>query len=145
MKNLGTFEGIGTLAKPITSSLDAFTRFTDVFSKGLAVLTVSGGIWFIIQIGAGAFQWIASGGEKDALQKAQKKISNAVFGLFVIIFSYALIGIVGKIFGFDILSPARPFLFPDHIETPTFQDDYTNSGRNNAPWPVTAPTFQDSR
>lgn len=104
MKNLGTFEGIGTLAK-IDSSLDAFAKFTKVFSTGLAVLTVSGGIWFIIQIGAGAFQWIASAGEKDALSKAQKKISNAIFGLFVIIFSYALISIVGQIFGLDILSP----------------------------------------
>lgn len=109
MKNLGTFEGIGKLAEPIKSGNDAFTRFTNVFSQGLAVLTVSAGIWFIIQIGAGAFQWIASAGEKDALSKAQKKISNAIFGLFVIIFSYALIGIVGKIFGFDVLSPATPF------------------------------------
>lgn len=109
MKNLGTFEGIGTLAKGINSGNDAFSKFTDVFSKGLAVLTVSAGIWFIIQIGAGAFQWIASAGEKDALSKAQKRISNAIFGLFIVIFSYALIGIVGKIFGLNVLSPASPF------------------------------------
>lgn len=118
MKDLGTFQGIGKLAEPITSGNDAFTRFTNVFSQGLAVLTVSAGIWFIIQIGAGAFQWIASAGEKDALQKAQKKISNAIFGLFVVIFSYALIGIVGKIFGFDILSPAAPF-WTSASSTPT--------------------------
>ena len=108
MKNpvpLGTFEGIGTLAKGINSGNDAFTKFTGAFSTGLAVLTVSGGIWFIIQIGAGAFQWLASAGEKDALSKAQKRISNAIFGLFVIIFSYALIGIVGKIFGLMFFHP----------------------------------------
>ena len=109
MKDLGTFKGIGTLAEGITSGNAAFTKFTGAFSTGLAVLTVSGGIWFIIQIGAGAFQWLSSAGEKDALSKAQKRISNAIFGLFVIIFSYALIGIVGKIFGFDVLSPAAPF------------------------------------
>lgn len=109
MKDLGRFEGIGTLAKDITSGNAAFTKFTSVFSTGLAVLTISGGIWFIIQIAGGAFRWLASGGEKESLQKAQKHITNAIFGLFVIIFSYALIGIVGKIFGFDILSPATPF------------------------------------
>lgn len=104
--DLGRFEGIGALGK-ISSSDGAFAQFTKVFSTGLAVLTVSGGIWFIIQIASGAFQWLASAGEKDALQKAQKRISNAIFGLFVIIFAYALISIVGQIFGFDILSPYK--------------------------------------
>ena len=49
--DLGRFEGIGALSK-ISSSDGAFAQFTKVFSTGLAVLTVSGGIWFIIQIGA---------------------------------------------------------------------------------------------
>lgn len=118
MKNLGTFEGIGTLAKDITSGNDAFTKFTNTFSTGLAVLTVSAGIWFIIQIAGGAFRWLASAGEKESLQKAKKHITNAIFGLFVVIFSYALIGIVGKIFGFDILSPAAPFWNSDTVITP---------------------------
>ena len=106
MKNLGTFEGLGPLGK-IASSDSAFVQFTTVFSTGLAILTVSAGIWFIIQIAGGAFRWLASGGEKDSLQKAQKHITNAIFGLFVVIFSYALISIVGKIFEFDILSPYK--------------------------------------
>jgi hypothetical protein len=104
MKNLGTFEGLGPLGI-IGSKEYALKEFTKVFSSGLGVLTVSAGIWFIIQIGAGAFQWLSSAGEKDALQKAQKKISNAIFGLFVVIFSYALIYIVGYIFGINILNP----------------------------------------
>lgn len=103
---LGKLKGLGPLGD-IASSDQAFAKFTNAFSVGLSILTISGGIWFIIQIGAGAFQWIASAGEKDALSKAQKRISNAIFGLFVIIFAYALISIVGQIFGFDILSPYK--------------------------------------
>lgn len=110
MKNtpLGTFQGLGGLGTGLAgdaTGVNAFTKFTDVFSKAFGVLTVSAGIWFIIQILAGAFQWLASGGEKQALQNAQKRLTNAILGLFVVIFAYALISIVGLIFGFSVLSP----------------------------------------
>lgn len=105
--SLGTLKGLGWLGTldPGFETLDAFSKFTNVFSTGIGILTVAAGIWFIIQIFAGAFQWLAGGGEKQALQNAQKRIINAVLGLFVVIFSYALISIVGLVFGIKILSP----------------------------------------
>lgn len=107
--NLGTLKGLGSLGE-IGDRNDAFVKFTSTFSTGIGVLTISAGIWFIIQIFAGTFQWLASGGEKQALQNAQKRISNAIIGLFVVVFSYALISIVGLIFGIDILSPVNSLL-----------------------------------
>ncbi len=106
---IGTFEGLGPLGtfKKGEEFLDSFAKFTNVFSTGIGVLTISAGIWFIIQIFAGSFQWLASGGEKQALQNAQKRLTNAVVGLFVVVFSYALIAIVGLIFGINILSPLK--------------------------------------
>ncbi len=106
---LGILKGLGPLGN-FTSELegpDAFVKFNKVFSTGIGVLTISAGIWFIIQILAGSFQWLASGGEKQALQNAHKRIINAILGLFVVIFAYALISIIGLIFGFDILSPIK--------------------------------------
>lgn len=103
---LGPLQGLGTLGK-VENTLDAFSKFTSVFSTGIGILTISGGIWFIIQIFGGAFAWLASGGEKQAVQNAQKRIGNAVLGLFVVIFSYALISIIGLVFGFNILSPFK--------------------------------------
>ena len=119
-QNLGTFEGLGPLGKFAMEKegAPAFALFNSVFSTGIGVLTVSAGIWFIIQIFAGSFQWLASGGEKQALQNAQKRISNAVLGLFVVVFSYALISIVGLIFGIDILSPARTLINSIEFNTP---------------------------
>ena len=107
--NLGTLKGLGPLGD-IKDLNDSFVKFTNVFSTGIGVLTISAGIWFIIQIFAGTFQWLASGGEKQALQNAQKRLTNAVVGLFVVVFSYALIGIVGLIFGINILSPIYSLL-----------------------------------
>ncbi len=107
--NLGTLKGLGPLGNLISGleAPDAFVKFNKVFSTGIGVLTISAGIWFIIQIMTGSFQWLASGGEKQALQNAQKRISNAILGLFVVIFAYALISIIGLVFGLDILSPIR--------------------------------------
>lgn len=106
-KSIGTFEGIGPLGTGLVSSTDpalAINKFTDVISKAIGVLTVSAGIWFIFQIMAGSFQWLSSGGEKQALQNAQKRITNAVLGLFVVVVSYAFISIIGLFFGIDLLN-----------------------------------------
>ncbi len=122
--NLGTLKGLGFLGnfEVTKTGSRAFELFTSVFSTGIGVLTVSGGIWFIIQIMAGSFQWLASGGEKQALQNAQKRITNAIVGLFVVVASYALIYIVGMVFGFNILSPyASLFGVPFELSNPTCQ------------------------
>lgn len=108
----GGLQGIGPLGQFVQNSGGgpAFVEFTNVFSTAIGVLTVSAGIWFIIQILAGSFQWLTSGGDKDGVQKAQKRLTNAIMGLFVVIFSYALITIVGTIFGINILSPIAALL-----------------------------------
>ncbi len=138
--NLGTLQGLGSTGT-VTDAASAFSKFIGVFSTAFGVLTISGGIWFIIQILGGAFQWLSSGGEKQALQNAQKRLTNAILGLFVVIFTYALIGIVGLIFGFNILCPFAN-IFPSggtsgvfsQIGTTTFSCSNmvgTSGGSNN--------------
>lgn len=101
------FEGVGPLGD--TSSYPfggAFGKFETIITTIIGVLTVAAGVWFVFQIFAGAFQWLVSGGEKQALQNAQKRIVNAIVGLAVVVFSYLLIAIVGRIIGFNLLTPA---------------------------------------
>lgn len=110
-KNLGTFggQGLGPLLDPsklINQPGGAFSQFERIISSTVGVLTISAGIWFIFQIFMGAFQWLAGGGEKQALQNAQKRITNAIVGLFVVVFSYGLISLISGIFGIEILDPA---------------------------------------
>lgn len=106
-KPLGTFEGIGPLGTGLgglTGPDTAISKFIDLISKAIGVLTISAGIWFIFQIMAGSFQWLTSGGEKQALQNAQKRITNAVMGLFVVVISYALLSLIGLFFGIPLLN-----------------------------------------
>lgn len=106
---LPPLQGLGPLGNEKEELSNSFTaavtQFNKTISTSIGVLTVSAGIWFIIQIFAGSYQWLASGGEKDGVQKAQKRITHSVVGLFTVVASYLLISIIGRIFGLDILQP----------------------------------------
>lgn len=111
-RTLDPIEGLGPLGGEggVFNTPDpkvTLLKFENTISVTVGVLTISAGIWFIFQIFSGAYQWLASGGEKQALQNAQKRIGNGIIGLFVVVVSYTLIAIIGKIIGLDILTPAQ--------------------------------------
>ncbi|TSC87971.1 MAG: Uncharacterized protein G01um101416_286 [Microgenomates group bacterium Gr01-1014_16] len=106
---LGNINGIGPLGTVATQT-DAFVAFTTVLSTTVGVLTVSAGIWFIFQIFGGSLQWLTSGGDKQGLEAAKKRITHAIVGLLMVVLSYALISIIGLIFGLNILSPIGSLL-----------------------------------
>ena len=50
----------------------------------------------------GAFEWITSGGDKEAVGKARGRIINALIGLAVLAIAFALTRLAGQFLGFDI-------------------------------------------
>lgn len=50
----------------------------------------------------GAFEWIASGGDKDAVGKARNRIINALIGLAVLAVAFALATVAGQFLGFKL-------------------------------------------
>jgi hypothetical protein len=107
---IGTFEGIGPLGKIGNSGSVVFGQFDNIVSTIVGVLTVSAGLWFIFQLLGGALQWLGSGGDKQAVQNAQKRIVSALTGLLIVVLSYALIAVISRIFGLYILSPFEALL-----------------------------------
>ena len=47
----------------------------------------------------GAFEWITSGGDKEAVGKARSRIINALIGLAVLAVAFALIRVAGTFLG----------------------------------------------
>lgn len=47
----------------------------------------------------GGISWITSGGDREALASAKKKVTYAVLGLVLVLLSFALLGIIGTGFG----------------------------------------------
>lgn len=72
--------------------------FTNVLTLAflIAILVV------LVMLVWGAFEWITSGGDKDAVGKARNRIINALIGLAVLAIAYALTRAAGQFLGFDI-------------------------------------------
>ena len=80
------------------------TRLTQVISNIVGVLTIFGGLAFLTWFVVGAVQWTASGGNPEQLNKAKSQMSTAIAGLFVLILSMAVVWILGKVTGLDIIN-----------------------------------------
>ncbi len=78
-----------------------------ILTNVLTVLTIVGGIMFLLYFLIGALQWVSAGGEKGKIEKAKGMLTNSAIGLIVIVLSYSISWIVGKVIGVDILNPAK--------------------------------------
>lgn len=83
-------------------TLGDFVQKTLTLAFMVAVLVVLGMlIW-------GAFEWITSGGDKDAVAKARNRIISALIGLAVLAVTFALFQAAGQFLGFNVLNFVIP-------------------------------------
>ena len=101
--NIGGLPG-GYQALPAS---DAPATLEKIISNTVGFFTVVGGLTFIIYLVLAGLTWITAREEDARLSKAKQMFTNALVGLAIIVISWALAGIVGTIFGFDILNPAQ--------------------------------------
>lgn len=103
---VGGFKGPGggVFADPANN---APSKFQDLFSLIIGVMTVIAGIWFMFTFIIGAIGIITSGGDKNAYATARSRISTGLTGLIIVVFAVAIINLIGKILGFDILNIAQ--------------------------------------
>lgn len=76
----------GTIAPPPGSPTDigaTIGKFINLFLIVAALFTLAYMLW-------GAFDWIVSGGEKEKIEKAQRKITNAALGIILVVVVLAL-------------------------------------------------------
>lgn len=106
----GYFQGIGPLGETWRYALwpeKAAKLFGDVISLIIGVMTIVAGIWFIFQFIIGGFSWLTAGADKAAMENAQKKITNGVIGLVIVVAAIFLIDLLGRLIGLEILSPGK--------------------------------------
>ncbi|PIS08907.1 hypothetical protein COT75_04445 [Candidatus Beckwithbacteria bacterium CG10_big_fil_rev_8_21_14_0_10_34_10] len=104
---LGQIKGIPGGYDPGTDIESASQSLTDIFSNVFGVMTIIGGLMFILYFVIGGISWITSGGDKEKVEKAKNKMTNAAVGIIVVIASYSIAFIIGKILGIDILDPSK--------------------------------------
>ncbi|MEO6508729.1 MAG: hypothetical protein ABIO02_02140 [Patescibacteria group bacterium] len=65
--------------------------FSEILTFAIRLFFIIGGLAALAMLLLGAFTWITSGGEKEKVQAAQRKIQSAVLGLIMIVVVLALV------------------------------------------------------
>jgi len=102
----GGFTGIGTLGTPKGTGI---TNFSSVISMTIGVMTMIAFIWFTFVLITGAIGIISSGGDKQALENARKRITSGVIGLIIVIAAVFILDLIGTIFGIPYLNLLQLF------------------------------------
>jgi hypothetical protein len=90
--------GSGLLANPGTNAIGVFSSFLSVI---IGVMTIVAVIWTIFTIVTGAIGIISSGGDKQALESAKKRITTGIIGLVVVLFALLIVELVGYFLGLN--------------------------------------------
>lgn len=100
-------QGFMSLTNPVLGDLGNQTgsEFLSKFISGLIQLVfVVGSVIFFFMLVMGAIQWISSGGDKQALEGAKGKITNAIIGIVILLAIFAITKIIETFFGISILT-----------------------------------------
>ncbi len=93
------FMGFGALGLETSSAQDAPNTFATFLASAIGLITIIGIIWMVIIIVTGAVGIITSGGDKNSLESAKKKISSGLIGFVVLVSSLFILTIFGRIIG----------------------------------------------
>jgi hypothetical protein len=74
-----------------------------------------GAVVFFFMLLIGGISWISSGGDKQKLEEARARVSNAIIGLVILFATFAVIKIIGTFFHIDILNLTIPSLIESNI------------------------------
>jgi hypothetical protein len=92
-------------AVPALTTMSAGTGLAFYLANLWKTIVIIGGVAFLIYLIWGALEWMTAAGDKNDLEKAQHKITNALIGLTILVASYAIVRFVEAIFGINLLSP----------------------------------------
>ncbi len=80
-------------------------EFFQSFIPNLITLgLIIGVVFFLFILIMGALQWISSGGDKNALEAAKSKITNAMVGIVILFAIFAVLKLIENFFGVSILT-----------------------------------------
>lgn len=75
----------------------------NIVVNAVSILFAVGGIGVVVYFVWGAVDWIFSGGDKEKVTNARKKMTHAIIGLVLLSLSFVIINIIGEIVGFNPL------------------------------------------
>ncbi len=78
-----------------------------LLSRIIELIYIAGGLVFVFMVIMSAFQWIMSGGDKEAVGKARGRLTYAIIGIILMALSFVIIRVVGNITGFTFFKSQK--------------------------------------
>lgn len=82
---------------------DAVTMLGTIITNVIILLFSVGGIGFTIMILWGTIDWILSGGDKEKIAGARKRITTAIIGLALLSLTFVIMLVLGQVLGLSSL------------------------------------------
>jgi len=92
----------------ITNDSSSFKNLENLTVSGIIsgaislVLIVVALVFFFILV-FGGLKWVTSGGDEKKVGEARSQITNALIGLAIVFAAWAIMKLIGTVFGIDIL------------------------------------------
>lgn len=102
----GTETSLGTITPPsgVPNPTNAGFYIADVIKNGISILIIVSFIAFFLWTIFAGFRFITSGGDEKAVSSAWSSIYWGIIGMIVVLSSYALVVLVERFFGVDIIT-----------------------------------------
>lgn len=97
----------GSIKNPVIGGLGNQTGasfFSKAIPSAIGFAFLIGAIVFFFMLVTGAIQWISSGGDKQALEGARGRITNAIVGIVLLFAAFAIVSVLQTFFGIQILT-----------------------------------------
>lgn len=91
----------GVLGNPGTAGA---SYFASAIPAAIGLAFIIGALIFFFMLIWGAIQWISSGGDKQALENARGRITNALVGIVLLFAAFAIVALIQSFFHISILT-----------------------------------------
>lgn len=100
--------------KPSTNEFNSLENLTvsGIISGAISLVLIVVAIIFFFTLVLGGLRWVTSGGDEKKVADARAQITNALIGLAIVFAAWAIMKLIGTVFGIDILG---------NLTIPTFQ------------------------
>lgn len=111
--SLGVFLTLGLSSNPVlaadtpikfTLKNYGFTDLGPLLQVLITLILSFAGLLFMAYLFIGGLAWITAGGDPKAVAAARSRITNALIGFVLVVATYAIILIIEKVFGINIVS-----------------------------------------
>lgn len=102
---------------PIQNLGSGTSGINNFLSKIIQLIYVAAGIIFVFMVLVSGVQWILSGGDKEAVGNAKKRLTWAIIGIVFLALAFVIIRVIGQITGFEFFAGQNDTFTEEKIKT----------------------------